>query len=235
MVYVGLGEILAEWNDLVGASEALNQGLYLLQATIEKLPLARGYSALARVQQANGDLEGALASFTQGEAWFVQMQIPETPALAWLIAQRARLWLRQGNLPAVVQWVAQCVDLGDVELSFVQNLTRVRLWLVQAKQTGNPAMVDEAAKLLVTVLNKTETEEWTGYVIESLLLRALILHSQNDASGAAITLARALTLAEPGGYSRLFVDEGEPVRLLILDFGFQNSLTRNRAPNYRCM
>jgi LuxR family maltose regulon positive regulatory protein len=32
-------------------------------------------------------------------------------------------------------------------------------------------------------------------------------------------LERALTLAEPEGYVRIFVDEGEPMRLLIVDCG----------------
>ncbi len=151
MIYVGLGEVLAEWNNLVEASDALNEGLRLLQATIEKMPLARGYSALARVQQAGGDWAGALASFAQGEAWFFQMRIPEAPARAWLLAQRARLWLRQGNLSAAVDWAAQCTDQGDVELSFVQNLTRVRLWLAQTKQFDNPALLGNAAKVLTAV------------------------------------------------------------------------------------
>ena len=34
-------------------------------------------------------------------------------------------------------------------------------------------------------------------------------------------MEHALTLAEPEGYVRLFVDEGEPMRLLISDFGLR--------------
>ena len=215
MIYVGLGEVLVEWNDLTRANEALDEGLRLLQATIEKFPLARGYSALARVQQAHGDWDGALTSFAQGEAWFVQMQIPDAPALAWLVAQRARLWLRQGNLSAVVDWAAQCADRGDIELSFVQNITRVRLWLAQTRQSGSLVLLDDATKILTAVLSAAEVGEWTGYVIESRLLQALILHAQNDAVGAALALEQGLTLAEPGGYIRLFIDEGEPLRFLI--------------------
>jgi LuxR family maltose regulon positive regulatory protein len=42
---------------------------------------------------------------------------------------------------------------------------------------------------------------------------------------ALLSLKRALTLAEPAGYIRIFADEGQPMRFLILDFGsFQDKL-----------
>jgi LuxR family maltose regulon positive regulatory protein len=48
---------------------------------------------------------------------------------------------------------------------------------------------------------------------------------------ALASLERALTLAEPEGYVRLFVDEGEPMRLLIYDFRLQIEKQR-RNPDH---
>jgi LuxR family maltose regulon positive regulatory protein len=57
-----------------------------------------------------------------------------------------------------------------------------------------------------------------GSVIEILVAQALAHQAQGSTSQAFASLERALTLAKPEGYVRIFVDEGEPIRLLILDF-----------------
>ena len=54
-----------------------------------------------------------------------------------------------------------------------------------------------------------------GSVIEILVLLALAHEAQGDTPLALVSLERALTLAEPEGYVRLFVDEGEAMRSLI--------------------
>jgi LuxR family maltose regulon positive regulatory protein len=54
-------------------------------------------------------------------------------------------------------------------------------------------------------------------VLEILVLRAMALEAQGNRTGALSTLERALMLAEPEGYVRLFVDEGTPMRLLLRD------------------
>jgi LuxR family maltose regulon positive regulatory protein len=59
-----------------------------------------------------------------------------------------------------------------------------------------------------------------GSVIEICMLQAQALRMGGQVRAARRTLARALALAEPEGYIRLFVDEGEPMRFLIEDFGF---------------
>ena len=54
-----------------------------------------------------------------------------------------------------------------------------------------------------------------GGVIEILTLRALACAGQGDRSGALAALERALALAEPEGYVRVFVDEGAPMAALL--------------------
>ena len=45
-------------------------------------------------------------------------------------------------------------------------------------------------------------------MVELLVLRALARRAAGDRDGAAVSLDRALTVAEPEGYVRLFLDEG---------------------------
>jgi LuxR family maltose regulon positive regulatory protein len=59
------------------------------------------------------------------------------------------------------------------------------------------------------------------------VLRALALHAQGDRTGAFSTLERALMLAEPEGYVRLFMDEGAPMLALL-----RQAHARGMAPGY---
>jgi LuxR family maltose regulon positive regulatory protein len=70
------------------------------------------------------------------------------------------------------------------------------------------------------VRTRAQADDWPVYFLEERALQALALHMQKDLPGACAALSDALALAEPGGYVRIFLDEGEPVRLLLLDFGF---------------
>jgi LuxR family transcriptional regulator, maltose regulon positive regulatory protein len=50
-----------------------------------------------------------------------------------------------------------------------------------------------------------------GSVIEILVIQALAHQAQGKTPLALESLKRALTLAEPEGYFRVFVDEGHPL------------------------
>jgi DNA-binding CsgD family transcriptional regulator len=72
--------------------------------------------------------------------------------------------------------------------------------------------------LLARLLVAAEKAGWVSETIKSLVLQALVFAESSDKDQALQAIGRALALAEPGGFIRLFVDEGEPMRLLILDF-----------------
>jgi len=55
----------------------------------------------------------------------------------------------------------------------------------------------------------------TGQAIEFLVLEALAFQAQGDTAQATRVLAQALVLAEPEGYARVFMDEGEPMEHLL--------------------
>jgi LuxR family maltose regulon positive regulatory protein len=85
----------------------------------------------------------------------------------------------------------------------------------------------EALGLLERLLHAAEVGERTGSVIEILLVQALAHQAQGDIPAALAPLARALMLAEPEGYVRIFVDEGRPM-LVLLEAAANQAIT----PNY---
>ena len=64
-------------------------------------------------------------------------------------------------------------------------------------------------------------------MIEILVTQALAYQIQGDLSQASEKLARALTVAEPQGYIRIFVGEGEPMKAL-----FREVKKRGIVPEY---
>jgi LuxR family maltose regulon positive regulatory protein len=74
---------------------------------------------------------------------------------------------------------------------------------------------EEAANLLGRLIEAAKAGGRRHTEIELLVLRALVLRARNDERGALTTLRQALMLAEPEGYVRTFVDEGEPMADLL--------------------
>jgi LuxR family maltose regulon positive regulatory protein len=81
--------------------------------------------------------------------------------------------------------------------------------------------------LLERLLQAAEEGKRTGSVIEILVLQALAHQMQGDIPAALVPLQQALTLAEPEGYVRMFVDEGPPMALLL-----EAAAKHGIAPNY---
>jgi LuxR family maltose regulon positive regulatory protein len=204
MVHVGLSVVLYEWNDLEAAAHHLAEGLELTKRMGEVMA-QDGYILLARLKQSQGDPAGALEAMQRAE---VLAERTSTELDNRLVAtQQARLWLRQGNLEAVGRWARDQWAAADrAQMPYYMreyhDLTMARAYLAQRR----PA---EALRLLAALLQPIEMFRRTAALIEASLLQALAYRLQGDLAQAVTTLTRALALAEPEGYTRLFVDEGE--------------------------
>jgi len=86
---------------------------------------------------------------------------------------------------------------------------------------------DETTTLLQRMLEAAEAGGNTTGVIEIMMLQALAFRAGGDTAQAMITLERALTLAEPRGFYRIFVDEGPSMARLLY-----KALDRGIAPDY---
>jgi LuxR family maltose regulon positive regulatory protein len=81
--------------------------------------------------------------------------------------------------------------------------------------------------LLDRLLLAAEDGGRTGSVIEILVLQALAQQSGGQTRVALVPLERALRLADPEGYVRVFVDEGSPMAALL-----QAAARQEIAPKY---
>jgi LuxR family maltose regulon positive regulatory protein len=167
------------------------------------------------LKEAQGDLTGALALLEEAERVLVQSPLPEVRPVA---ALKARLWLKLGRLADAQRWAHEHGLTVEDDLRYMrefEHLTLARV-LIAAGQSGREAgALDEAARLLGRLLLAAEAGGRLGSALHILLLQALAFQAQADLPHALAALERALALAEPEGYVRSFVDEGEALRVLI--------------------
>lgn len=106
----------------------------------------------------------------------------------------------------------------DDDLSYLrefEHITLARVLIARYKSDRADRSIHEAMGLLERLLKAAEEGERTGSVIEILVLQALAHQAQANIPRALNPLERALTLAEPEGYLRIFVDEGKAMRDLL--------------------
>jgi len=99
--------------------------------------------------------------------------------------------------------------------------------LVLARILIAQGRLDEAARLLERLLKVAEAGGRISKEIEILILQALTHQAGGEADRALSALERALILAEPEGFIRIFVDEGPPVAHLLYE-----AAARGTAPDY---
>ncbi|MBN1886885.1 MAG: tetratricopeptide repeat protein [Thermoflexales bacterium] len=234
---IGLGELEREWNDLDAARSYLVEGIEL--AAQWPAAAMEGYLALARVRQAQGNAGGADDMMQSARQAAVQFDITE--ADDWMVAiTQTQLWVMRGNIEAAIRWSkARKLDQDDVagvlddRDDYVNYHLRKYEYLVWVRVLLAQRQAERALGVLEALRQRMEQQKRTRLWLESLMLEALALsHIQSEQ--ALDTLERALSLAEPGGYVRLFVDEGEPMRVLISDFGLRISERHRREPTEAC-
>jgi len=216
LAHVGYGELLYQWNDLDAASHQVETGLALStrrDLTYTDGPLHR-FSILARIRQAMGDGEGALAAVAlakeRAEETGLTLDAGRATALEALVK------LRLGDLPAAEAWADLYAQTRPNPERFAyihefETLVFVRILLAQKRSA-------EALRFLTEWLPLVEPTRRLNSLLELYILHALALRLAGQMENATQLLARTMTLAEHEGYVRLFVDEGEPMQLALVDF-----------------
>ena len=214
-LYLGLCGLRLEQGDVETARQFLQKSDELGEPA--GLPDWHYRSCLthARYLEILGDLDGAVEQMKEAEHLFTPSALPN---LRPPNALRARLMVKKGQTDEALAWAREQGLSLDSDLIFFQEFGHLTLARILCTRCGNNASIVEVLEFLNRLLKAAEAGGRTGSVIEILILQALAFQAQGDIHQAFTSLERALALAEPEGYLRIFVDEGEAMNLLILGF-----------------
>jgi LuxR family maltose regulon positive regulatory protein len=226
-LYVGLSELAYERNDLAGATQHLLRSKELGEQIGLPQNQSRWCVAMARIRAARGDINSALDLLHTAERLYVPDLFPNLRPVAALIA---RLWVAQGRSGEALAWAREQGLSATDPLNYLrefEHITLSRALLARYKRERTERSLQEVMEFLERLLQAAHRGERRGSVLELLLLQALAHQAQGDLTAALIPLRQALSLAEPEGYVRLFVDEG-PSMMLLLEEAARHRL----APDY---
>jgi LuxR family maltose regulon positive regulatory protein len=193
---LGLARIAYQWNDLDAAEQHGQQFAHLTRQMGSVDSFASYDVFLAYLKLAKGDVAGADAILARAEEFVRQhnfeFRMPDVAA-----AQVLTL-LHKGDLAAA----AHLAETHDLPIS------QARVHLAQ----GDPSA---ALALLEPLHRQAEAKGWEDERLKVMVLQALAHHAHGERGEAVQLLGDALALAEPGGFIRIFVDEGLPMAQLL--------------------
>ncbi len=206
--HLGLARISMEWNDLEAAHHHGHQSLKLAGQIENTDRVVASDLFWARLKLAQGDASGAAALLARAEQVARQhgfvLRLPEIAATQSLVL------LRQGKLTAAAQ-VAQTHHLP---------LSQARVGMAQGDISATLAT-------LAAFRQQAETKGWADARLQAMILQAVALQADGEEKAAVQLMGEALALAEPGGFVRLFIDEGQPMAQLLA-----KAVVYGLAPDY---
>ncbi|MBW2367169.1 MAG: hypothetical protein JRH15_04720 [Deltaproteobacteria bacterium] len=235
MLYTCLGNILLEKNELTAAETYLTKGLGLLKILRDADFLLNGYASVIRLKIAQqyefsllSDLIDELGKKTgtgsepTTAALRIKLFLSGTdPGLEKLSAATTLAEKYNGDL--LSQSGPLGIDITGQE-HFQLQVQLARLLIFQRRKpsmgVGTPEL-QPLFKFLGHRLDKIQPRGLTRRLIQIYILKALAKQACREKTAAVSELEKALDLAEPGGFIRLFLDEGPPMLTLLKRAGSQ--------------
>jgi LuxR family maltose regulon positive regulatory protein len=214
-MYVGRAGLHRELGDLSAARSDLARSREIGEHTSLPQNAYRWRVVMAQVCEAEGDPETALDLLDEADRLY---EGDFSPNVRPVPAVRARMWIRHGRVRDALDWAGrQGLSVVD-DLSYLhefEHVTLARALVADSARTGDTGSLDEALELLGRLLHAAEEGRRHGSVIDIRLVEALAHQCRGDLSSALAALEQALSLAEPEGYVRTFLDEGAPMAVLL--------------------
>jgi LuxR family maltose regulon positive regulatory protein len=223
-VFIRMGELLYEWNELAQAWEHLSRGLERVELGGDVRALIAGYLIAGRLKLAQGDLDAAAAYLERARPLVEDAPFPEWASRFERF--QIEFWLARDRLRAAVVWADQMLQSDALQARLEPEHARMAVARVLVVKGDQPS-VRRALTLIEQLLQAAEDEGCLGVAIEALALQAVAQWQGGDRAGAMMSLERALRLAEPEGYVRLFADLGVPMTRLL-----QEARYRDVMPDY---
>jgi LuxR family maltose regulon positive regulatory protein len=170
------------------------------------------YVGMSQIAVERNDLGAAAGYLRRSRELGEHGGLPQN-SYRWRVSMAGLLHARGDRTGARQQ--ALCADDDVSYLREFEHLTLARVLLSRYAIGRAPSAAADANRLLDRLLAAAEAGERTGSVIEILVLLALTRHARGDTPGAVVRLERALDLAEPEGYVRVFAGAAPPMISLL--------------------
>jgi LuxR family maltose regulon positive regulatory protein len=206
---IKLADLSREWNDLDTARHDLERGLELCIQLGHADVLAEAYVMLARLRLALGDHGGVHDALAEADRIAARGIDPWIETYADTC--RLQLWLSSGDLAAAIRWAEESGLQVDSPFDYQRDLHHTnlaRVLLARGIAHGRESDLAAASQLLERLAAASERAGWVSTRIEVSILQALSLDARRARAAALPVLERALVLAQPGGWVRIFVNEG---------------------------
>ena len=193
-IYVGMSELHREHDDLHTATQHLLRSKEQGEHTGFPQNRYRWRVAMARIQEAQGDLDGALDLLHEAEQLYVSDFFLNVRPIA---ALKTRVWVAQGRLDEAIAWSREQGLSADDDLCYMrefEHITLARVLLARYKIDRVESSMLEAMRLLERLLQAAEEGGRTGSAIEILILQALAHRMQGNISAALVPLERVTDL-----------------------------------------
>ena len=238
---IGLGKLWGEWNDLEAAETYLLESIGLAKQWSE-LASFDAYIPLVRIRAAQGDVPGAREALETAQQLALRSKVTEVDDIV-VDLQQAHFLVTQGDIEGATRWAesrglvpgaatepepgpGEGLDFLRERMQKYEQIVLARLFIAQDRAA-------EALDLLEPLLIQARELGRVDLVIEVQILRALAWQTTGDDEQAMDALTEALSLAEPGGWVRTFVDEGPAMADLLRRAASQGiTPARGTAPAY---
>ena len=226
-MYVGMAAVHRELNDLDAARKCLQISHDLGEHNGLPQNRYRWRVASARVREAEGDPDAALSLLEEAERAYVGDFTPEVRPVP---AVKTRVQIALGRLDEAFAWARERRLSVDDPLTYLrefEHLTLARMLVARFALERSQDAATDATTLLERLLRAAEEGGRVASVLEVLVLQTRVQQLRGDTAAALVPLQRALRLAEPEGYARVFLDEG-PSMVSALEAAADESI----APEY---
>ena len=223
-LYSVYGEILLEWNRLEEGLDYIKQG--------QKLSKQQGYTAgtawsmITEIQAYYNlnELEATEEAVVCLEEAVSTSSLPEWTR-NWLYAWKVRLAVLKNDLVAAAEILKQR-EIGHESLirypAEVEYLAYSRYLLAKEACESEAGWGVQALSILNSLEAHLRKQAWKDKLLETYVLRVLTWIELGEKDAAAELLSEVLTLAEPGGYRRLFLNDGHKLAPVLYSLSFNH-------------
>jgi len=209
-IFSAKGYLFYAWNDIENALEHANKSVEMIKHGHNVFIKGIVYNNLITILFATHDLAAAKKVVRELESIVAKADVPKG-IISLQEAWKARLWLEKGNMEAVYSWLKKRGWNENSSYSYLNKeelIVFTRILIAQGKY-------DTVNALLKRLISEAELSSLVATQIELLLLHARVLIIKNNEKDAEKLVLKALSIAEPGSFIRLFINENDAIEPLV--------------------